>query len=213
MSKVSSFTRRSVLTLVASAALYSGACSSDDDPVKPAGETPNEDLEGVVYLGGANDEGLEVLLDASVKPSPAPVITSPEAGEVLEGPLTFGYHAGETAALDAPAPRSETGSARGRFVTTLAELLGAERSAHAHGAPMNGEGYLLTFGSADEPELLRVFTDQTTYLPNAEEWQTLVDASGELTLTVTLGVFDEGRLAPGGGPFESAPLAFSIVVP
>jgi hypothetical protein len=212
MSNVASFTRLTALTLATSVALYAGACSSDGEPSNPA-EGPNDvDLEGVVYLGAANDEGLALLLDASAKASPAPRFTSPEAGAMLEAPTTFSYHAGEGARLEA-APDGASARSSQRLARELLQLIGRERSALAHGAPMNGPGYLLTFASSDDPKVLRVFTDQTTYLPSAEEWQMLVAASDELTVSVRLAVFDEGRLAAGGGPFESAPLAFSIVVP
>lgn len=211
MSNAASFTRLSALTLAASVALYGGACSSDE-PSAPTDGPNAVDLEGVVYLGGANDEGLLVLLDARAKDSPAPVFGAPEAGVVLEEPTTFSYHAGESSSL-APAPGRRGGAGSRNFARELSQLFGAERSALAHGAPMNGTGYLLTFASSDNPKVLRVFTDQTTYLPDASEWATLVSAADELTVTVRLAVFDEGRLASGGGPFESAPLAFSIVVP
>lgn len=210
MSNVASFTRLTALTLAASVALYAGACSSDES--EPT-DGPNDiDLEGVVYLGGANDEGLQLLLDARAKPSPSPVFTAPAAGTVIEEPTTFSYHAGESSSFDPAARRPRPNRSR-KSSFELSRLFGAEQSAFAHGAPMNGPGYLLTFASADNPKVLRVFTDQTTYLPNASEWATLAGAAGELSVTLRLAVFDEGRLATGGGPFESAPLAFTIAVP
>jgi hypothetical protein len=212
MSNLARFTRLTVLTLAASVAVYAGACSSDGEPSHPAGGPDEIDLEGVVYLGGANDEGLELLLDATAKASPAPRFTSPEAGATLEAPTTFSYHAGEGSSLEA-APRDTTARSSRSFAREFAQLIGSEQSALAHGAPMNGPGYLLTFASVDDPKVLRVFTDQTAYLPSAEEWEKLVAANDELTVSVRFAAFDEGRLAPGGGPFESAPLAFSIVVP
>jgi hypothetical protein len=212
MSIVASFTRLTALTLAASVAVYAGACSSGADPSNGP-EGPNDvDLEGVVYVGGANDEGLRLLLDTRVKASPVPVFTAPEAGTTLEAPTTFSYHAGEGAELEL-LPRGAPSRSSRSFARELTQLIGRERSACAHGAPMNGPGYLLTFASADDPKVLRVFTDQATYLPDEAEWQVLVAAADELTVSVRLAVFDEGRLGSGGGPFESAPLAFSIVVP
>jgi hypothetical protein len=212
MSNVAGFTRLLALTLAASVAVYAGACSSDADPSNGP-EGPNDiDWEGVVYVGGANDEGLRLLLDAPLKASPVPLFTSPEAGTTLEAPTTFSYHAGEEAELKL-LPRGATPQSSSSFARELAQLVGRERRAFAHGAPMNGPGYLLTFASVDDPKVLRVFTDQTTYLPDEAEWQALVAATDDLTVSVRLAVFDEGRLASGGGPFESAPLAFSIVVP
>ena len=210
MSKFANFTRLSVLTLAASVALYAGACSSGDDSSDSPNDPVDVDIEGVVYLGAANDEGLEVLLTASAKRSPAPIFTSPEAGAALEEPMSFSYHAGEKASLDLTPVRGRAG---GSLAARFSQLIGSERAAFAHGAPMNGMGYLLTFASSENAKVLRVFTDQGTYLPSEEEWQTLVTAADDLTVTVRLAVFDEGRLASGGGPFESAPLAFSIVVP
>lgn len=194
--------RRSVLSLAASLSLYGGACSSDPE-TSPDDPHDDPDLEDVIYLGETNDEGLEVLLAAPLKSGAAPIVTSPEDGAVLEEKATFEFEKGVTARLErAPS------NAR-RRTSSFAELFGPERSAHAHGAPMNGDAYLLTFASADEPELLRVFTDSTSYEPEDDAWALLASA-GELTLTVRMGVFEEGRLASGGGPFESTPVSFSI---
>lgn len=212
MSRFVNFTRLSVLTLAASVALYSGACSSDGEPPDTSNGPVDVDIADVVYLGAATDEGVALLLSASTKPSPAPSFTAPEPGTVLEAATAFSYRAGETARLELSPARRATSQAR-RFTNELAQLLGQERAAFAHGAPMNGPGYLLTFASADNPKVLRVFTDQASYVPSDTEWQTLVDAADDLTVTVRLAIFDEGRLAAGGGPFESAPLSFSIAVP
>ncbi|HEY3494421.1 MAG TPA: hypothetical protein VGK73_07040 [Polyangiaceae bacterium] len=194
-----------LLTLVASLSLYGGACSSDAE-APPASPHEGIDIEDVVYLGDTNDEGLEVLLGEALKAGPAPVVTAPEEAAVLEAKTTFTYEKGTTARLE----RVRT-NARGRSFS-FADLFAAERVAHAHGEPMNGDAYLLTFASAGDPELLRVFTDETSYEPEDDAWSLLAEA-GELTLTVRMGTFEEGRLTSGGGPVESAPLHFSINEP
>jgi hypothetical protein len=193
--------RTTTLAVVATLLLYGGACSSESPSSKPEGEGP--DIEGVVYLGQTNDEGLEVLLGATVSSASTPRVALPEDGAVLTEPATFTVEAGTTARLE-PVLQSVP---RPRFA--LGELFGPERLAHAHGVPMNGEAYLLTFSSAEEPHLLRVFTDIRSYEPDDSEWTTLA-AAGSVTLSVRMGVFEEGRLPGGAGPFESAPIHFSI---
>jgi hypothetical protein len=194
--------RRSALTLVASSALYAGACSSEPDPSEPAASADPE-LEGVVYLGATNHEGLEVLLAAKPTRGDPPVIIAPEEGAVLESRTTFHFERGLSARRDArPGPPHWR-------TFSLRELLGPERAAHAHGLPMNGAAFLLTFGTSEDPHLLRVFTDETSYEPSDEAWAALAGAR-EITLTLRMGLFEEGRLPSGAGPFESAALHFSV---
>ena len=75
---------------------------------------------------------------------------------------------------------------------------------------MNGEGFLLAFSTADNPKLLRVFTQEEKYITTEDEWWTLATATSEVTLLVTRGVYDEGRLTADGGPFVGAPLYLAI---
>jgi hypothetical protein len=194
--------RTATLALVASLLLYGGACSSDSPSPEPEGEAP--DIEGVVYLGETNDEGLLVLLGATLSPASSPRVTRPEDGAVLAEPVTFTFESGTTARLE-PVLRGP----RPRPHFAFGALFGPERLAHAHGVPMNGEAYLLTFSTAEEPHLLRIFTDIKSYEPDEYEWNILA-AAGSVTLTVRMGVFEEGRLPGGAGPFESAPLHFPI---
>jgi hypothetical protein len=195
--------RNATLTLFATLLLYGGACASDaTDPPAP-GNQP--DIEGLVYLGNTNDDGAIVLLAAEASGGSTLRITTPEDGATLAEPAAFTFEPGPSARFRAP-PRARRPS------FSIGELFGPERLAHAHGDPMNGEAFLLTFGTEDEPHLLRVFTDQRIYEPDADEWAALA-AAGELTLVVRMGVFEEGRLPRGSGPFESAPLHFSISGP
>jgi hypothetical protein len=180
--------------------VYGAGCSSDAEPPAPAAEQP--DLEGVVYLGDTTDEGLEVLLASETRAGAKPVLSSPADGAVLTAKTAFTFETGTTARFEAPC---ETGVR----ITSLRELFGPERLARAHGLPMNGAAFLLTFSTASEPHLLRVFTDDTTYEPDNLEWSTLA-AAGNVTLTIRSGVFEEGRLSSGAGPFESGPFHFSI---
>lgn len=189
------------LALLASAWLYSGACSSSSG----GGGSNPIDVSDAVYVGEANDEGLVALLAAKPveKPSSTPVITAPMEGEQLRGPAEFSYRIGAMSLLR---PRQR----RSRFATRpLRDLFGGERVAHAHGAAMNGPAFLLTFSTADNDKLLRVFTQETSYVPPDTEWQRLVAAGTEVTLTVTVAIFDEGLIVRDGGPFVSAPVHFT----
>jgi hypothetical protein len=194
--------RTATLSLVASVLLYVGACASDAGDPQPEGEAL--DLTGVVYLGATNDEGLEVLLGTRLSAASVPRITAPADGATLEETGTFTFEPGATARFERSKPA--------RFGFAIGELFGPERLAHAHGDPMNGEAYLLTFSTPADPHLLRVFTDLRIYEPDEAAWDTLA-AAGAVTLSVRMGVFEEGRLSNGAGPFESAPLHFSISGP
>lgn len=200
------FGRIATATLLASALLYGYGCS-DDSGGEPGPSRP--DIAGAVYVGAATDEGLLAVLSASPKERPAstPVITAPETGAVLEVPTTFAYRIGATAEGRAPSQRERGRSVR---VDKLMQLFGPERRAHAHGEPMNGPAFLLTFSTSSDPALLRVFTQEVEYIPGTAEWQTLAAIGEEITLVVTLAIFDQGRITQDGGPFRSAPLSFRV---
>jgi hypothetical protein len=75
---------------------------------------------------------------------------------------------------------------------------------------MNGDAFFLVFATRDDPTLLRVFTRDTLYAPSVPAWESLADAPGTVTLSVTRATFEEGRLAADGGPFVSQPVHFTI---
>ncbi len=182
-----------------------------EDTTEPAPHAAHSqhDISDVVYGTGTNDEGLLVLLDAPVVGSVAdgPVILEPPDQAALKERTVFSFRAQATAARS-PVPRAN--ARRSRFFSWLEDQLVLERSAHAHGDPMNGDAYLLTFSTHSQPRLLRVFTRETLFAPTVEQWQTLAAGSDPITLSLTRASFEEGRLAEGGGPFVSKPVHFSI---
>ena len=48
-----------------------------------------------------------------------------------------------------------------------------EGTAYAHGTPVNGLAYLLTFSTSKNAKLVRVFTTKTSYQPSADAWNKL----------------------------------------
>lgn len=82
--------------------------------------------------------------------------------------------------------------------------------AHAHGTPISGRAYFLVISSEDNPKLLRVFTTKTEFTPDENLWTTLKSGKGELSAIITNAVFDENRIAQGGGPFEGVKIHFKI---
>jgi hypothetical protein len=185
-----------------------GGCA-DPEADAPRAVPPRGDISNVVYGTGTNDEGLLLLLDSPVVDSAVaePVISDPPDQAVLRERSVFSYRARATSERARPA-RASTG--RSVWRTWLDDLLVLERSAHAHGTPMNGDAYFLVFATRDDPALLRVFTRDTLYAPPVPAWESLADAQGTVTLSVTRATFEEGRLAADGGPFVSQPVHFTI---
>jgi hypothetical protein len=89
------------------------------------------------------------------------------------------------------------------------DLLGPVRAAHAHGAPMNGRGYLLVLSGPEGEVLARVFTTALSYTPDAATWDALSAEGSPITAVVTNAVFADGRVAPDGGPFAGEPITFT----
>lgn len=164
-----------------------------------------ESTDDTVYEGGTNDEALVKLDEAKATDDPAggPVFVVPDANASLVAapPPTFSWKASPTAArmptrapvrIAAPAP------------------FGSVRSAHAHGAPVNGRAYLVAFTGASGAPVLRVFTTTTTYTPNAARWERLRASGASLTATITTASYDNNNIVPDGGPRKGAPRTFSI---
>jgi hypothetical protein len=177
-------------TVVASLPLLVGGCFT----APPEEETPAEP-DDVAYDDGTNSQGLRALLAAPLEPEIAPTIVYPKPGAAVTDVFFVEYEAGPTAQ-----PPTDTGAA-------------------SPGDPMNGTAFLLTFATESDPKYLRVFTTETKWIPFGAAWQKITSAprvgEGEergpdLTLTVRMGTFEQGRLASGGGPFESAPVSFLI---
>src|SRR5689334_6327544 len=142
------------LALLASAWLYSSACSSSSG----GGNPESIDVSDAIYVGEANDEGLVALLSAKTmeKPSSTPVITAPAEGEQPSGPIEFTYRIGAMSRLRSPEKPSrflapslpELSPSLRELSPSLRELFAGEHVARAHGAAMNGPAFLLTFSTA-----------------------------------------------------------------
>jgi hypothetical protein len=162
---------------------------------------------GVSYGPGATDEGLLTLLGARPVASTLdmPIVTAPVDRAALSAPITFAFRP-SAAALHRRPSRSEVR----RPAFELGDLFVLERSAYAHGAPMNGEAFLLVFSTELEPRWLRVFLQGRSFTPSDAEWARLAGAHEPLSLVVTRAVFEEGRLTADGGPFVGPAIEFTI---
>src|SRR5262249_39116050 len=160
-----------------------GACSSDESTKAATGGEGNPALADVIYEGGTNDEALGALLDAmpATDPTKAAAFTAPKDGAMIPSspPLMFTWAVGGPAARRL-VPR--VGAAHA--LAPLFEVLGPERAAHAHGAPLNGKAYFFVLRTASDDKLVRVFTTSTSFTPNAAVWQRIVDAKVPISATI-----------------------------
>lgn len=179
-----------------------GACHHDDHA-----ETTDATSD-VVYQGDATDEALNDMLALAPKSGDKRArFSSPTSGAKLSGDApTFAWTFG-AAALDAgtgsrraPRPRHRPDS----------PFYFGERAALAHGDPMNGTGYFLVLSTASDPKLLRVFTSETSYKPDAAAWDKIKKAGGTVTAKVTTALFDNNKVLSGGGPFEGEAITFEV---
>ena len=83
-------------------------------------------------------------------------------------------------------------------------------SAYAHGEPVNGPAYFLVLSTASDPKLVRVFTLASEYTPDATTWAKIAGAGAPITATILSAQFEENRVLQDGGPWESAPITFSV---
>ena len=177
-------------------------CESSSGPSTPSSTAP--DINGVVFEGLATDEALVIMLglQARAEPAQSAVIDVPAAQMSLPAatPATFAWHIGELA---------NAGPSFDDWASTLRGLLGPG-VAHAHGVPMNGRGYFLVFSTPSSPKLLRVFTTDLTYTPDAVAWGALVSAGEPISLEITNAIFEDNRVAQDGGPFSGSAVSFSI---
>ncbi len=107
-------------------------------------------------------------------------------------------------------PSPAASASADRLAGALAELLGPERAARAHGAPLNGAAYLLVLTTPSNAKLLRVFTTATSYTPDATAWGKVEGAGAAVTASVLTGLFDNNALAADGGPFAGTPITFTV---
>jgi len=222
--------RIGLLAFAVSGLLYTASCSTGGSTGTSSGdEDPgNPELADVIYQGAVTDEALEELLAGKAidNGARAPVVDSPLPSGKLPAATTptFAWHvggssgggggAGGGASLSAPsgsrfaqiAAPSRSGSA----FATLAELLGPERTASAHGTPVSSTGYWLVFSTDSDAKLLRVFTDKVSYQPDATAWKKLQGAGKTITLTIVAGWFDLNKISPDGGPYAGKPVTFTV---
>jgi hypothetical protein len=130
------------------------------------------EFDDVVFEGEAQHDALEELLAATV-------VDEPSQASSFTSPE-------DGAALDPAAPPT--------FAWTPA---GVPR----HGDPVNGAAYYLVFSTSGQPSLLRVFTTEETYAPDAEAWAAVTAPGTPVIVTITSAVFEQNRVAQGGGPW------------
>jgi hypothetical protein len=212
------FSRRTLMLIpFACGAIY--GCIHTEEAELPAG------LADVLFEGTATDEAMVALgsaLDqasAAENPARAPVLDMPTASMLPKGAIpTFTWHAGggvyfmpQEGVTPEVAPTlwrlPESTSA---FHSGLAEFLGPVKSARAHGDPLVGPATFLTFSTATNAKVVRVFTTLTSYTPGQTEWDKLVAANAEITLSLIGADFDNNRIADSGGPFQGTKFLFTI---
>lgn len=169
------------------------ACTSD-------APTPVEDdLAGVIYGAGANDEALSALLDA-------PLVEDLEQAAHLLEP-----------APDVPLSRAEPANFSWRVGAPSAALerppadgLALISSAYAHGPPINGRGYLLTLKNDGGEVVYRAFTTDLNHLVTPTPWRDLTTNTTTLTASVLHAVFINDVVADGGGPWLGPEVLYEV---
>lgn len=188
------------------------ACSSD--PVAPSADAGvDTDFSDVLYEGGATDEALEALGAAGVKTGKSPSIFAPTAGQSIpnEAPFTFTWSQPKEAQLSPNRtflPPLHIAPTRKLALDLVRSLF--EGTAHAHGTPINGSAYLLTFSTDTDAKLVRVFTPKFTYVPSADAWNKLRGAKKTIQFRVRAAIFEDNRVIETGGPFDSQVVSFTV---
>jgi len=192
-------------------------------------DTPAEEealpsgYEDVIYQGDVTDEALVALVAALDQkapadvPSQAPTLTAPAADAVLpKTPITaFTWSTGPITQwtpsaplpsylLGKPAPKTAS------FTSPLWELIGPERSAHAHGTPYTGTATWVVFSTPTNPKLTRVLTSTNLYTPDQAVWDKLVAVGAPITVTLIGATFAENRIAMDGGPYKGSVTTFTF---
>lgn len=198
--------------------LLISACSSNSDgPAKQSGPAGEQDLSNVIYVPSVTDEALEHMVAIAPKTDTRQVaiVDSPDftAPVPKDSPATIEFHLlSETAHTPGLrfAPNGEASPKWRRGLHELMQLLAPERVAHAHGEAYNGTAYYLVITDKDSKQILQVFTPETSYTPEALDWQHMVEAAQPLTLEITSAFFESNNVPAGGGPFVGGKFQFRI---
>ena len=207
------------------------ACDDGAGGTGTGGGAGGSSHDDVIFEGGATDEALAALLAGEVTDDAAQAayLTTPVEGASVptSSPLTFAWRVGPPpsgALRTVPGRRFGNGSPRpdvgpSRFSVLeppsspggdLMAWLAPARVAYAHGAPVNGRGYLLVIQDAEGRVLRRVFTLDLTHTPAVADWSTLTQTPGILRASVLGAVFEDNRVATDGGPWQGPETAFSF---
>jgi hypothetical protein len=189
--------RTVMLAALGSMFVYVPACSSSTD----TGMSSNPLTAGVVRQGSVTDAALIQMVSTEADdwgwaggvfdtPAADPTTTSAATISASE-PFTFTWHADPTdSSSDAGAGNTPVGSG------------------------LSGMAYLLVFSTPGNAKLLRVFTTEPTYTPDAAAWSSLLAAaaaeSTPLNVTLTTATFASDVLNPEGGPHKGQTLVLTI---
>jgi hypothetical protein len=146
------------------------------------------------------DEACEALdtAESRMAPTPsdsqAPAIDAPAEGAALPSatPFTFTWHPQGLAYRIQPAP-SQRGFEWRDDLARWSTLLPA---AEAHCAPFGGVAYALVF-RANNQQLLRVETANTSWTPEGDAWTRLRAAVGTISLTIEAARFASNAVTEG----------------
>jgi len=156
----------------------------------------------VIFDSAMEDEPLAALLaqTPSRDAQKEATFTYPTEGAVIdEGdwPLISWKTASQTASWAHPKPSS--------LHWLWLELSGVAR-AQTH--PVNGQAFFVLFGTANNSNLVRVFTQQKLYQPAGDPWLKMVEAGGPITGVITTATFDNDMLVDG--PFIGPKVTFTV---
>ena len=190
--------RTTLLAALAATAAYMPACSSSSDSAQASDSLTS----GVVFEGGATSSTLIQILQtesdswgwaggAFLTPKPDSALAATAAVSVPAAkPYTFSWHSDQTDVFP------EAGAAGALSIQSSGGY--------------TGMAYLLVFSTPDNARLLRVYTTGSSFTPSAAAWQSLVKATGPVTLTLTTATFENDALTVDGGPHGGQQLTLSF---
>jgi hypothetical protein len=182
---------RPILGALFTLATLAGCSDSHSHAATPAPGA--NDLTDVVYENETTDEALIELQSRALLSGKSPKLTAPTANQVFSVPTALVW---------------TEPTAKLQFWPAVRSLF--EGTALAHGTPINGGGYFVVIASKTNPKVARIFTNATSYTPSAEVWTKLKAETGVLTVTVKAATFEDNKIPSAGGPYLSAPVAFSV---